>query len=68
MRLTYHPADEFAPAFSPDGRSIAFSACYDGNTDGYVVYLDGGFETKVMLAQAFEGAWSDDRKRLAYRP
>jgi tricorn protease len=116
QRLTAHPADEFAPSFSPDGKWIAFSARYDGNTDVYVmpvtggqpkrltwhpgldtvngwsrdgkrvlfaspreialgrsnqlyeVSVDGGFEKKVMEAQAFEGAWSPDSKRLAYRP
>ena len=115
-RLTTHPADELAPAFSPDGKMIAFSARYDGNTDVYVmpisggqpkrltwhpagdtvngwsndgkrvlfassrevangrsnqlyeVPLAGGFEKKVMEAQAFEGRWSPDGKRIAYRP
>jgi len=33
VRVTAHPAPEFAPHFSPDGRWIAFSATYDGNTD-----------------------------------
>lgn len=115
-RLTTHPADELAPAFSPDGTMIAFSARYDGNTDVYVmpisggqpkrltwhpgvdrvsgwsqdgkrvlfassreiangrsnqlyeVGVDGGFEKKIMEAQAFEGRWSPDGKRIAYRP
>lgn len=115
-RLTTHPAEELMPVFSPDGKSIAFSARYDGNTDVYVVGIDGGqptrltwhpgndmvsgwsidgkrvlfaspreiasgrsnqlyevsvdggFEKKVMEAQAFEGRWSADGKRLAYRP
>ncbi|MBC7624239.1 MAG: PD40 domain-containing protein [Aeromicrobium sp.] len=115
-RLTTHPADELAPAFSPDGKMIAFSARYDGNTDVYVmpisggqpkrltwhpgidtvngwsndgkrvlfassrevangrsnqlyeVAVDGGFEKKIMEAQAFEGRWSADGKRIAYRP
>ena len=41
-RLTSHAASEFAPRFSPDGSSIAFSASYDGNTDVYVIGLNGG--------------------------
>ena len=116
VRLTSHPADEFAPVFSPDGKWIAYSARYDNNTDVYVipveggqpkrltwhastdtvngwsvdgkrvlfaspreiasgrsnqlyeVSVDGGFEKKVMEAQAFEGVWSKDGSRLAYRP
>lgn len=115
-RLTAHPASEFAPKFSPDGKWLAFSASYDNNTDVYVmpvsggeakrltwhpgidtvngwssdgkrvlfassrevannrsnqlfeVSLDGGYEQKVMEAVAFEGSWSADGKRLAYRP
>ncbi len=115
-QLTSHPADEFAPAFSPDGKWIAFSARYDNNTDVYVmpvtggnanrltwhsgvdtvngwsvdgkrvlfassretenarsnqlyeVSVDGGYEKKIMSALAFEGTWSVDGSRLAYRP
>ena len=33
----HHPASEFAPHFSPDGKWIAFSADYDNNIDVYVV-------------------------------
>ena len=116
IQLTSHPADEFAPSFSPDGKWIAFSGRYDNNTDVFVVpveggqpkrltwhssvdtangwsvdgkrvlfaspreigngrsnqlfevSVDGGFEKKVMDAQAFEGKWSTDGSRLAYRP
>ncbi len=41
-RLTSHPGQEFAPAFSPNGRLIAFSAEYDGNVDVFVVETAGG--------------------------
>ncbi|MBC7677070.1 MAG: PDZ domain-containing protein, partial [Rhodoferax sp.] len=34
----------------------------------FEVSVDGGFEKKVMDAQAFEGKWSTDGSRLAYRP
>ncbi len=42
QRLTSAPGDEVNPVFSPDGRSIAFSARYDGNLDVYVVDLADG--------------------------
>src|ERR1700744_6225633 len=42
VRITTHPASEFAPHFSPDGQWIAFSAGYDNNTDVYVVPTAGG--------------------------
>jgi len=41
-RLTSHPGPETFPKFSPDGKSIAFSAFYDGNLDVYVIPSEGG--------------------------
>ncbi len=41
-RLTSDEGIESNPAFSPDGKWIAFSGQYDGNTDVYVVPVDGG--------------------------
>jgi tricorn protease len=41
-RLTSDEGVESNPAFSPDGKLIAFSAQYDGNTDVYVVPIEGG--------------------------
>ena len=32
-RLTRHPGKEAFPRFSPDGKSVAFSAAYDGVTE-----------------------------------
>jgi tricorn protease len=41
-RLTTADGDEQNPVFSPDGKWIAFSANYDGNTDVYVIAVTGG--------------------------
>jgi tricorn protease len=41
-RLTSHPGYEMFPHFSPDGKWIAFTGQYDGNTEIYVIPADGG--------------------------
>ncbi|MEO8190116.1 MAG: PDZ domain-containing protein [Acidobacteriota bacterium] len=46
-RLTSDVGAESSPAFSPDGRSIAFSAQYEGNTDVYIVSVDGGVPRRL---------------------
>jgi tricorn protease len=116
LRLTSHAATEEAPHFSPDGKIIAFTANYEGNSDVYTIPVtggqptrltwhpdqdtvvgwnpktnnitfmsaremasgrsghlyqisaDGGFPKKVMEALAFEGDFSKNGKKLAYRP
>jgi tricorn protease len=51
QRLTTHPAEESRPAFSPDGKTIAFSAAYEGPTEVYTLALDGG----VPVRRTYEG-------------
>ncbi|MEW5977736.1 MAG: PDZ domain-containing protein [Acidobacteriota bacterium] len=46
-RLTSDQGVEFSPAFSPDGKWIAFSAQYDGNTDVYVLPITGGMPNRL---------------------
>ena len=46
-RLTTDDGVESNPVFSPDGRTIAFSAQYDGNTDVFSVPLAGGAPTRL---------------------
>ena len=51
QRLTTHPAEESRPAFSADGKTIAFSASYEGPTEVYTLALDGG----VPVRRTYEG-------------
>lgn len=68
-QLTQHAAAEFAPKFSPDGRWLAFSASYDGNTDVYVMAVDGGGPPRRLTwapgADTVNG-WSADGQRVLF--
>jgi len=68
VRITAHPASEFAPHFSPDGRWIAFSAAYDNNTDVYVVSVEGGQPRRLTWHPAADlvTGWSPDSKRVLF--
>jgi tricorn protease len=46
-RLTVDEGVESRPAFSPDGKLIAFSAEYDGNTDIFLVPVEGGVPARL---------------------
>ncbi len=41
-RLTTFAGSESLPKFSPDGKTISFTASYDGNTDLYTMPVEGG--------------------------
>jgi tricorn protease len=65
-RLTTHPGEETHPAFSPDGKTIAYSANYEGPTEIYTIPAAGGLPTR----RTFEGGnaivvgWTPDGKIL----
>jgi len=46
-RLTSDAGIESSPQFSPDGKLIAFSAEYDGNTDVFTVPVEGGIPQRL---------------------
>jgi tricorn protease len=46
-RLTTGVGVESSPSFSPDGKWIAFTAQYDGNTDVFVVAAEGGVPKRL---------------------
>jgi tricorn protease len=47
QRLTTHPEEESRPAISPDGKTIAYVATYEGPPEVYVLPLDGGVPTRL---------------------
>lgn len=60
----------FSPAFSPDGRSVAYShAADDGTTHIYVAGIDGGGTRRLTAGQFADNltpAYSPDGRRIAY--
>jgi tricorn protease len=46
-RVTSDAGEVSNPVFSPDGKLLAFSAQYEGNTDVYVVPVDGGVPRRL---------------------
>jgi tricorn protease len=46
-RLTANEGAEFAPNFSPDGKIIAFTGQYDGNTDVFTIPVEGVLPTDL---------------------
>ena len=65
-RLTTHLGEETRPAFSPDGKTIAFSASYEGPTEIYTIPASGG----LPVRRTFDGGnaavvgWTPDGKIL----
>ena len=52
VRLTNGRGIETAPVFSPDGRTIAFTGEYDGNTDVFTIPAEGGVPHRVTYHPA----------------
>ena len=46
QRLTTHAEEERYGVISPDGKSIAYSASYEGPTEVYTIPVDGGLTTR----------------------
>ncbi len=49
-RLTSGPGYSSFPRFSPDGRQIAFTSQYDGNTEIYVMPAEGGVPKRLTTS------------------
>jgi len=53
-QLTTDIGVENSPAFSPDGKSIAFSAQYEGNMDVYIVSAEGGIPKRLTWHPGYD--------------
>ena len=68
-RLTTHDGMELSPRVSPDGRWIAFSGEYDGNTDVYIVPAEGGAPRRLTWHPGPDHVldWTPDGARVLFR-
>jgi len=66
-RLTTDPSDT-VPAWSPDGKQVAFISARSGNWELYVIDAAGGKERRLTDNRATDvaPAWSPDGKQLAF--
>ncbi len=67
--LTNNRADDFAPAWSPDGSQIAFHSNRDGNEEIYVMNANGGNQRNISNATNVsdrEPTWSPDGSQIAF--
>ena len=68
QRLTNGPGNEAGPRFSPDGRWIAFTGEYDGNTDVYILPAAGGVPRRLTYHPGPDVAvgWTPDSKQVLF--
>jgi tricorn protease len=67
-KLSSPPGVEMFPKFSPDGKSIAYTANYDGNRDVYVLPVIGGIPVRVTQHSYQDRLvdWTNDGKSLLF--
>ena len=81
IKLTNHIGYEMFPKISPDGKQIAFTAQYDGNTEVYVMNSEGGIPKRLTFTATLGRddisdrmgpnnivmTWTQDSKNIVYR-
>lgn len=80
-KLTSHDGVELFPRFSPDGKLIAFTGQYDGNTEVYLIPADGGIPKRLTFTATLGRddvsdrmgpnnivmGWTHDGKKIVFR-
>jgi tricorn protease len=68
VRLSSPRGEESFPRFSPDGRTLAYSANYDGNTDVYTVPAQGGDPARLTWHPMADRVldWHPDGTRVLF--
>lgn len=70
-RLTWHPEQDAAIGWTPDGKRVLFVSTRDAYADFtrlYTVPPEGGVAEALPMWRAFEGSYSPDGTRIAYVP
>jgi TolB protein len=66
VQLTTEPGGNYQPAWSPDGKRIAFMSTRAGKGDIYLISADGSDEKLITLPYGAQTpSWSPDGKQLA---
>src|SRR5262245_48989732 len=60
-KITSDIGYEMFPRFSPDGKWIAFTGQYDGNTEVYLIPAEGGIPKRLTYTAALERDNVSDR-------
>ena len=81
VKLTSHVGYEVFPRISPDGKTVAFTGQYDGNTEVYTIPITGGEPKRItysaLVSRDLIGermgpnnivmCWTPDGKQIVYR-
>ena len=80
-KLTSHVGFEMFPRFSPDGKTLAFTGQYDGNTEVYTMPSEGGVPQRITYTAVVDRdnigdrvgpnnivmTWTPDGKEIVFR-
>lgn len=67
-RLSSPDGAESFPRFSPDGNTLAFTANYNGNSDVYIISVNGGVPKRLTYHGMFDRVlgWTPDGKSVLF--
>ncbi|MEM1327206.1 MAG: PDZ domain-containing protein [Bacteroidota bacterium] len=68
MQITHSPGEESYPRFSPDGKTIAYTASYQGNMDVYTLPLSGGVPQRLTYHSGADRMldWHPDGDKILF--